>query len=230
MGVAYYCRTCYNCRTNGGACGMEILILAIVLMAADQVRVKIQFGKAAQFLTGFSVALFGCLTAFDVGTVFAAAVTASIFTVFFETNAWIKRVVNAASFVAASAAACGWVYYFGNDLAALVAAGLMFEVVNFTTLGFAFVFREHMTLGELANEWPSTAYLALFAPFVGFLFGEVLLQVPILFPFIMGGLIAFLKPSYVVFSGTSLLRGSWHTTPDTFQSLSKLSPTHNRYG
>lgn len=209
---------------------MGILVLAIILIAADQVRVRVQFGRGAQFLTGFSVALFASLLLLPVQDVVIAAVIASVMSVFFESNAWIKRVVNAASFTAASVAACGWVYLFGNDLAGLVAAGVIFEVVNFASLGVAFVTKEHMTLGELADEWPSTAYLAILAPFVGFGIGWLLLNAPLLFPLLMGGLIVGLRPGYFVFAGKSLLRGSWHTTPDTFQSLSKLSPIHNHFG
>lgn len=230
MGFPHDYRTCYNCRINGGAAGMGILILAAILIAADQVRVRVQFGRSAQFLTLFSTALFCALTVLPVEQVVVSAVIASVGSMFFESNEWIKRVVNAASFTAASVASCAWVYFFGNDLAGLVAAGVIFEVVNFTSLGIAFVTKEKMTLGELADEWPSTAYLAILSPFIGFGVGWILLNVPVLFPLLMGGLILVLRPGYFVFVERSLLRGSWHTTPDTFQSLSKLSPIHNHYG
>lgn len=215
--------------TYSGASDMELLTLSILLMAADRVRSLVHFGRGTQIITGFSTALLVALIMLPPDIVGISAVVAAIGTSVLEKSPLIKRTVNALSFMASSLAAAWWISAFGNTLSDIIAAGFVFEVINFTSIGLAYIFVEKMTPRELALEWPNTAYLALFAPIAAWVIASLLSTWPILFPLCAGMTVLFMRPVYFVFSDKLLLRGSWHTTPDTSESLSRLLPVHNHY-
>lgn len=203
--------------------------MVIILLAADFVRVRITVGPTAQTYTMFSISLLALLTAFPASVVTPAAVVAATVSVFFESNELHKRLFNAVSFAAASVAACLFVSMAGNGFAEILAAGVIFEFINYVVVSIGLLIYKQAKVSLLLYEWASTAYLAIIAPILGFVSAFVFMHHPALIPFVFAALILVIMPEYRLSFGKLPLRGSWHTKPGTYQSPSKLYQDHSHF-
>lgn len=231
MGVEDDCGYCvgvdFDDCVDGGAL-MVIVLLSWILLLADQVRMRVRFGLVDMFITGFL--LFFVFSLYVVGveeTLYAGLVAAGA-TAVLDEGSWVKRGVHGLSFGLSVLAGCG-VASVLPGVGGVLSAGVMFEFVNMLVLAVAFKFILNMSFVESLSEWFNTGWLMVLGSFVGVGLGVVFLQAPYVWPLVGGVSLLLIKPVYFVFSGGSLLHGSWHTGLGISLSRSRLSVLHSRF-
>jgi len=207
---------------------MTIVLLCWVLLLADQVRVKVRFGRVDMFITGFLVFFVFALFVFGAEAAFVSGLIAAGAAAVTDEGSWWKRGVNALSFGLSVLAACGTAVLVPG-VGGVLLAGVVFEFVNMGVLAVAFRFLAGMSFVESLSEWVMTGWLMVLGSFVGVGLGMVFVDAPLLWPFVGGAALVVLKPVYFVFSGGSLLRGSWHTGFGTSLFHSRLFALRSRF-
>lgn len=207
---------------------MVIVLLSWVLLLADRVRIQVRFGRATMFVTGFLMFFVFALFVVGVQDALFAGLIASGATAILDDNGWVKRLVNGLSF-GLSVVAASVVAWLLPGVGGVLAGGLVFELVNMVVLSVAFRFALGMSFGESVVEWLDTLWLMTLGVVAGVGLGWVFVEAPLLWPLVGGVALLLIKPVYFVFSGGSLLRGSWHTGLDISLSHSRLSALRSRF-
>jgi hypothetical protein len=201
---------------------MTTLLLAWTLLFADQIRVRVKFGHEYLTLTGFIVALCWAMMSFSPLEVAIAGSVAAVAGSFTDPFPLHKKLVNAGSLLTATLVACGIVYFLiPTSFIDVVFGGVVFELINMSLIAVAMAAFKAQTIKTTFIEWWRSGPIMILASFFGAALGLLWLYAPLAWPLALGAGIAFLTPGYCVFSSGSLLRGSWHTTPGTFQSQPK---------
>lgn len=229
MGFSFYCG--FGVGVCVGVCVVvvEVVVLCWLLLFADQVRVRVLFGRVEIFLTAFLVFLCWALVLFPVGDVLVAGVVAGVVSAWVDDVPWFKGVVNGLSFGLGVVAACGVVAGLGAGVASVILAGMVFEFVNMLVLSVGFRIFEGMRFRESLFEWWSGSALFVWSGVVGVVLAGVWLNFSWLWPGVFAFLILSLHPKYSVFSGGSLLRGSWHTEFGISESRPRLSVLRSHF-